>query len=202
MNNTRIELSDLAGKTILIDTCTIWKDSFPEFVEEAKAYNNALEDGEAKIGLTVIAANYIEAAKLISHHDEATASLALERLKYLNDCFKDGSVKLLRDLGDSFADNELLRIALEQRTHGEIYVVTQDVSLCKDLQALNDSHAVKAHTIRVLKLSSRACELVDFTITPEQPRDTASATEDSSETVARLFVKLLNMISENEQAGQ
>ena len=154
---------------IFIDTCSLldscWVRSSKSGVEQfsfSKQKEQRFWEQEFKslaaIGKVILPKrNYDELKK----HAKNTSKPGLARrseyiLKKLEKLIKDGSIEIVGDANDPFADAILLSVALKFRTQRHLLFVTQDKALARDLEAISRFESVNSHyDLKVRTISAR-----------------------------------------------
>lgn len=159
------------GKKLIVDTCSLMHVGFPIFIEKLSKYNETAENPViARVPICV----YVELSRLMYHENPDTAKIATERMKQLNEYLSSGECRFLSGYCSGFfADNDIQRVVIEKRITDQVVVLTQDVSLCKDIKALSceKSYSVKGQNVEVCKLT-RNGDISEFIIIPDEDRST------------------------------
>ena len=166
-------------KELIADVTSMMHEGFPILMERIDKFNR--DNGEA-LAVEIPVCNFMGITRLMYHDKPETSMVARERMRQIYEYLKTGTCRLLGGYSSGFfANNDMQRVIIERRINNQIAVLTQDVSLCKDMAALSceNSYSVLGQKVEVCKLT-RAGEISDFIIIENKTEncDRSSGQED------------------------
>ncbi len=136
--------------TVMLDTCSLMEDSFPEWLDVLKEAKDYLDQG---FTLVVPKACYTELLKHSISRDVEKKITAKRALKILKKAKHDRLVSVgKKNFNENFADNAIYSQASQDRISQRILVITQDKKLATDLKNLNKLTSQKGKPISVYKV--------------------------------------------------
>lgn len=136
--------------TVMLDTCSLMEDSFPEWLDVLKEAKDYLDQG---FTLVVPKACYTELLKHSISRDAEKKITSRRALKILKKAKHDRLVSVgKRSFNENFADNAIYSQASQDRINQKILVITQDKKLATDLKNLNKLTSQRGKPISVYKV--------------------------------------------------
>ncbi len=136
--------------TVMLDTCSLMEDSFPEWLDVLKEAKDYLDQG---FTLVVPKACYTELLKHSISRDVEKKITAKRALKILKKAKHDRLVSVgKKNFNENFADNAIYSQASQDRINQRILVITQDKKLATDLKNLNKLTSQRGKPISVYKV--------------------------------------------------
>ncbi len=135
---------------VMLDTCSLMEDSFPEWLDVLKEAKDYLDQG---FTLVVPKACYKELQKHAGSRDADKRITAKRALKILKKAKHDRLVSVgKKNFNENFADNAIYSQASQDRINQRILVITQDKKLATDLKNLNKLSSQRGRPISVYKV--------------------------------------------------
>ena len=136
--------------TVMLDTCSLMEDSFPEWLDVLKEAKDYLDQG---FTLVVPKACYTELLKHSISRDVEKRITAKRALKILKKAKHDRLVSVgKKNFNENFADNAIYSQASQDRINQRILVITQDKKLATDLKNLNKLTSQRGKPVSVYKV--------------------------------------------------
>ena len=136
--------------TVMLDTCSLMEDSFPEWLDVLKEAKDYLDQG---FTLVVPKACYTELLKHSISRDVEKKITAKRALKILKKAKHDRLVSVgKKNFNENFADNAIYSQASQDRINQRILVITQDKKLATDLKNLNKLTSQRGKPVSVYKV--------------------------------------------------
>lgn len=143
---------------VLVDTCFVMEDSFPEFAKELIA------EADESLSLSVLPHVVTELKRHIKSTGQKSA-IAKRGVKSLKELIAAGKAKTskTKQESDEIADNAILTTAQSAKMKRDVHVLTNDVNLMIDLTNQEGQKSVKSrHRVVVWKLHGRHGTIVRF----------------------------------------
>ena len=137
---------DAARFTLLIDTCSLLHDQFPQLM--GRLVPLLEREGKALI----VPSGVVEELKSMLTRPEL-AGRARARLNDLVQLKRGGLLKIYGQPGVTFADQQILAAATRALTSTELLVITQDRGLSEDLLRLNSLNSVQGKRLAVSRIN-------------------------------------------------
>lgn len=135
---------------VMLDTCSLMEDSFPEWLDVLKEAKDYLDPG---FTLVVPKACSTELKKHSISRDVEKRITSKRALKILKKARHDRLVSIgKKNYNQNFADNAIYSQASQDRLNLKILVITQDKKLATDLKNLNKLNSQRGRPISVYKV--------------------------------------------------